>query len=280
MSDPVTEHRLAEIGRLYASGRLPEGVAAMQALAACGSAAEARAGLAPEASALAALLTDQAYALVSEMLALADHSSAATPEAWAEVFDRAARLSPEASVALYSLGDERRLAQATLEVAGWLEAEGLLGPGRRVLEVGCGIGRFLVALASKVESIVGVDVSPVMCAEAAARLGRAPGAGVARTDGRSLAALKDAAFDLVLFIDSFPYVINAGLGRVMLAEAERVLRPGGAILVLNWSYRGDGEEDDAEARTWAAELGLRLDEEKTPGLVHWNGTVHRLCKPC
>ena len=55
-------------------------------------------------------------------------------------------LSPAASVALYSLGDEALLAAATDEVVGLLDRLGILGPDRHLLDLGCGIGRFEQAL--------------------------------------------------------------------------------------------------------------------------------------
>jgi 2-polyprenyl-3-methyl-5-hydroxy-6-metoxy-1,4-benzoquinol methylase len=43
---------------------------------------------------------------------------------------------------------------------------GAEAPPRRVLDYGCGVGRLLIPLARRAESIVGVDVSPSMLAEA------------------------------------------------------------------------------------------------------------------
>lgn len=271
----------ADILSAFASGDTPSGVAAMRLLAACESAAEARVAAAGAgvAGALSPLLTDAAHALVRRMNAIADHATAATPERWAAVFDRAAAISPEASVALYSLGDPERLAAATAEVADWLRAEGLVAPDRRVLELGCGIGRFVVALSANCRTFVGVDVSAVMTAEAARRSAGAPGAAVVRTSGRDLAAFADGVFDLVLAIDSWPYVVNVGLEGALAREAARVLKPGGDFVVLNWSYRGDAALDRREAAEIAAGAGLLVRAAAAPTLRHWNGVLFRFRKP-
>jgi len=263
----------------FVAGELPAGVAAVRALAEAESAAEARvAAIGAGASTLRPLLTDEAFELVRRMHAIADHDTPATPEAWAAVFDRAAAVSPEASVALYSLGDAERLAAATAEVADWLRSEGLVGPGARVLEIGCGIGRFVAVLAPEVELYVGLDVSPVMAGEAARRSAGVMGAAVVRTGGRDLAGFEDEAFDLVLAIDSWPYVVNVGLSEALAREAARVLRPGGTFAILNWSYRGDAAHDRAEAEGLAASLGLTLEGGPAPTLRHWNGVLFRFRK--
>jgi SAM-dependent methyltransferase len=209
------------------------------------------------------------------MHALANHDATSTPQGWAGVFDAAATLSPEGSVALYSLGDPGRLAMATAEVADWLRAEQLVGPEIRVLEIGCGIGRFVEALAAETALFVGLDVSPVMTAEAARRTEHLPRAAVVRTGGGDLAAFADDAFDLVLAIDSWPYIVNVGLAETLARDVARVLRPGGTFSVLNWSYRGDPGEDRADAQAIADRLGWTLDTGPAPTLHHWNGASFR-----
>ncbi len=86
-----------------------------------------------------------------------------------EQYDNAAAAAPEAAVALYSLGDPAILERATAELAGLLGNWGLLGADRDALDIGCGIGRFEKALAPRLRSIVGIDLSPAMIAEAKRR---------------------------------------------------------------------------------------------------------------
>jgi SAM-dependent methyltransferase len=184
------------------------------------------------------------------------------------LFDWAASVDPEASVALYSLGDPLLLEEATLEVVAFLERAGVVAPGRDVLDIGCGIGRFERALADRVASVTGIDVSGVMIEEARRRCRGLAKVRLLQTSGEDLAAFADASFDAVIAVDSFPYLYQAGgqaLAVAMARECGRVLRPGGDLLVLNLAY---GE--DADARTLAAEAGLVLQGGSTD-LATWDG---------
>jgi hypothetical protein len=273
---------------LYAEGRLSLTMAAMRAvlatpdgpsLAAALRRAEARHGVAA-LSALVERLDGAAEARVRAVAAALDHSYRdAAPEAvlarLAAGFDRAAAVSPEAGVALYSLGDPALLAEVTAEVVGWLRAEGLVRPGEAVLEVGCGSGRFLQALAPEARVILGVEISAGMAQAAAHALAGAPHVLVLRGSGRDLAFVAEASLDLVLYADSFPYIVQAGgeLPARMLAETARVLRPGGRAVMLNWSYHGDGERDRREAEALAAASGLQLQPPRPPRFEGWDASA-------
>lgn len=191
--------------------------------------------------------------------------------ATAALFDRLAEREPEAAVAFYSLGDPALLAAATAElvrvVRGWAPVE-----GRAVLDFGCGIGRAAVALAPHAERVVGVDVSSAMVAEARRRAGEVPNVAFEATDGRIL-PFADATFDLVLAVDSFPYLIRAGTLDAQLAELARVLRPGGDLLVFNWSYRGDDAADLAEA---AGAPGFACVRSGERPFTIWDATGYHL----
>jgi SAM-dependent methyltransferase len=198
---------------------------------------------------------------------------------WSVLFDRVAAISPEAGVALYSLGRADLLERATGEVVALMADQGLLEPGRIAVEIGCGIGRFLPPLAARGCVVLGIDVSPGMLAEAGRRCSHLPRAGLARTAGADLACLADATVDLVFAVDSFPYLVDAGLAAAHVAEAHRVLKPGGTLLVLNWSYRGDEQADRAEAARLAAETGFFITATGRADLRAWDGKVYRLDKP-
>ena len=215
-----------------------------------------------------------------------DHAAAAeAPEAAvarvAAAFDRAVAVAPEASVAAYSLNDPAVLAAATAEIVDWLAGEALIGPDRDVLDLGCGIGRVSAALAPRCRSVLGLDASPRMVAEARRRHGSAPNLRFDTTPGTDLAALGAAAFDLVLAVDSFPYVVQAG-GAVAdrhLADAARALRRGGAFAILNMSYRGDPEADRADAARWAAAGGWTLAVDGAAPFALWDGSAFLLRRP-
>ena len=219
------------------------------------------------------LLTPQAFAAVKGVADAVDHT-AGGPDALTRLrdqFDRAGAVSPEAAAALYSLGDAVRLEASTAEVTAWLRGEGLHRSGGRVLEVGCGAGRFLRDLGRDADFALGVELSPVL-----ARAAAAGGAAVVLGDGRGTAFAAAGAFDLVLYADSFPYVVQAGEGLPVrhLADARRALAPVGRLVVLNWSYRGAPDVDAAEATALAAAAGLQLLWCGAPGFRLWDGTAY------
>ena len=191
----------------------------------------------------------------------------------AAFFDRAVRHSPEASVALYSLGDPAILAAATAEIVAWLEEQGLLRPGMDVLDLGCGIGRIAAVLAPHCRSVLGLDVSAGMVAEARRRCAGLGNVRFEQTDGQGLDVLPAGAFDLVLAIDSFPYIVQAGTADRYAGDAAQVLRPGGALAVLNLSYRDDAAQDRADAEGWAAAHGFSLGVAGERPFTVWDGTA-------
>ncbi|WP_137388451.1 class I SAM-dependent methyltransferase [Rhodoligotrophos defluvii] len=197
---------------------------------------------------------------------------------WASAFDRAAVLSPEASVALYSLGRADILDAATTEVVDLLRSWRLLGPDRAVLEIGCGIGRFLRALASEMGCVVGLDISPHMVAEARRRCAGLGNVTVVQGERQGLGIFADGRFDVVLAVDSFPYVVDAGsdLARAHVTEAARVLRPGGSLVIFNYSYRGDDGRDRAELEALGRENGFGLNVAGERLLRLWDGAAYWL----
>ncbi len=215
----------------------------------------------------------QALARLRE--AAPDHAGAVGIAEIAAGFDRAVAVAPEASVAAYSLNDAAVLARATGELVEWLWREALVREGASVLDLGCGTGRVAAALAPRMGSVLGLDVSAGMVAEARRRHGGVRGLRFAVTDGAGLDGLPDAGFDLVVAVDSFPYLMLAGraVAERHVAEAARVLRAGGALAVVNLSYRGEDAADAADARDWAARFGLRLTLAGARPFALWDGAA-------
>ncbi len=72
--------------------------------------------------------------------------------------------------------------------------------------------------------------------------------------------------------------MDAGLAAAHVAESSRVLKPGGTLLVMNWSYRGDEAADRAEAAVAGGAAGLVVAAPEKPGLRAWDGRIYRLDK--
>ena len=184
-----------------------------------------------------------------------NHTSMGGVAAIAAFFDRAVAYSPEAGVALYSLGDPAILEAATAEIVAWLRAERLLSPDADVLDLGCGIGRVAAALAPHCRSVLGLDVSAGMVAEANRRHGGNPALRFAVSDGGSV---PDGPFDLAILVDSMPYILQAGFVEPIVAGLAAALRPGGAVAVLNLSYGRTVADDRSDAERWAALYGMTV----------------------
>jgi SAM-dependent methyltransferase len=206
----------------------------------------------------------------------AEHGPGSSPDAAVAasraMFDRLVRISPEASVAAYSLGDPALLDAASAEVAAWLHGLELLEGRPRILDLGCGIGRMARALAPHAGGILGLDVSAGMIEAARRRCADIPSVEFALTSGHGLGELPAAGFDLLLAVDVFPYLVQAGgtLAEQHVEDAGRLLRPGGSLVILNFSYRGIGQ-DQADLRVLAKRHGFELLRSGTRELHLWDG---------
>ncbi len=102
-----------------------------------------------------------------------------------------------------------------------------LGRGERVLDVGCGDGNYTGPIAETTGAAIGVDKSAAMLRAGQSRLGNRTDAFWVQTDGASL-PFRSERFDAVI---SVTVLCFAREPRALLAEAFRVLRPGGRIVV-------------------------------------------------
>jgi SAM-dependent methyltransferase len=100
--------------------------------------------------------------------------------------------------------------------------------GRDVLDVGCGDG-FHLPLFSGARSVTGVEPYPPLVARARARLTDRPATRVLQAGAAAL-PLPDASVDLVHARTAYFFGRGCEPG---LAEAQRVLRPGGAIAIVD-----------------------------------------------
>jgi len=138
-----------------------------------------------------------------------------------------------------------------------------LAPEAAVVDVGCGTGTLAIALAAGGAEVIGVDGDPEVLALAHAK----PGAEAVQWR-RGLATalpLPGASADRVV-MSLLLHHLDAGAKRTALAEAVRVLRPGGRLHVADW-----GRPRDPLMRA-AARVLTRVDDAE--GLrEHLEGAV-------
>jgi SAM-dependent methyltransferase len=133
-----------------------------------------------------------------------------------------------------------------------------LAPGARILDVHCGGGRWLVAMARRFPeaTLVGVEFEPDSVARARANVEAAALGGRITIEQRAVTSMGDMGeFDMIYFqyaLHQLPDPVAA------LRAAWAALGPGGSMVVLDWYLPSDPEE----LRTRHAELiaGIQLDE--------------------
>jgi ubiquinone/menaquinone biosynthesis C-methylase UbiE len=142
-------------------------------------------------------------------------------EGWGSTYDTL--------VGLMSLGQEQKVRQATLELVD-------IQPAGRILEVGCGTGSLTLAAKTKAgpqSQVFGIDVAPDMIGKARQKAAKA-GLDVQFQLGRIEAIpYPDSQFDLVLSSLMLHHVPDLKDKQQGIAEALRVLKPGGQLLIVD-----------------------------------------------
>jgi protein-L-isoaspartate O-methyltransferase len=149
-----------------------------------------------------------------------------------------------------------------------------------VLDLGCGWGRHLVPLAEAGHRVVGLDLSHALLRRAARTRTRA------RARARELVAgemrrlpFQDGSFDVVMNLATSLGLFLVDIDAVAaLAEAGRVLRPGGRLLIEGM-HRDDVVSNYAERDGWTmtdgTEVRVRRRFDAVRGVSHevlrWSG---------
>jgi SAM-dependent methyltransferase len=141
--------------------------------------------------------------------------------------------------------------------AAWARALGHLLPPLDVVDIGCGEGYLTVEVARWARQVIAVDRSPVVLARATALAARRHAGNITfkRGDIERL-PLADASADVALLSQALHHAEHPARA---VAEAARVVRPGGSVLLLDLG---------AHQETWVHEklgdrhLGFAHDELK------------------
>jgi ubiquinone/menaquinone biosynthesis C-methylase UbiE len=150
--------------------------------------------------------------------------------------DRARRFAAEghglAAVCSYGMPEFYNRAihlEQRLALEPWLK----LSPGCRVLDVGCGVGRWSRLLAARGAHVTGIDLSPTMIEEARRR---AVAEGVAERctfHVQDLSALDvEGPFDQVLAVTVLQHILDPMSLHSAISAMSRRLGPGGRMVVL------------------------------------------------
>jgi ubiquinone/menaquinone biosynthesis C-methylase UbiE len=112
-----------------------------------------------------------------------------------------------------------------------------LNPSDRALDIGAGTGLLTLAAASRIRHVAALDVSPAMCRYLEAKLASLPTVNVDVLVGNATELpLADGSVDVVLSNYCLHHLHDADKRRA-LAEACRVLRPDGRIVIGDMMFR-------------------------------------------
>jgi ubiquinone/menaquinone biosynthesis C-methylase UbiE len=122
----------------------------------------------------------------------------------------------------------------------------------RLLEIGCGIGRMTRALAEIFGQVYATDVSGEMIRRGQRRLRDSPNVVFSETNGVDFRSFADQFFDVIFCAYVYQHVPSADAIRANLADAYRVLRPGGVF-----KFQTNGVTNEAFRRapkdTWSGD---------------------------
>ncbi|MFG2139943.1 SAM-dependent methyltransferase [Streptomyces sp. NPDC048650] len=142
--------------------------------------------------------------------------------------------------------DDASVEEATDALTDMVADRLALSPGLRILDIGCGSGKPAVQVAgTRRVHVTGITISAQQAELAGARPEVGDGAGQVafrKADGMDL-PFADGHFDRVYAIESFLHMSDRAKA---IAEAARVLRPGGTLVAANPYQQGELDARAAE----------------------------------
>jgi ArsR family transcriptional regulator len=160
--------------------------------------------------------------------------------------------------AQHRVGDERRQLVPGRSWAAWSRALGLLLPAVDVADLGCGEGYLTIEAARWARRVVAVDRAKDVLAQAKALADRRKVRNITWKQGElDKLPIKDATIDIALLSQALHHADDPA---AVLAEAQRILRPGGRLVVLDLRRH---EEAWVRAKLGDRRLGFDDDELKT-----------------
>jgi 2-polyprenyl-3-methyl-5-hydroxy-6-metoxy-1,4-benzoquinol methylase len=116
-----------------------------------------------------------------------------------------------------------------LALAPWLD----IAPGARVLDVGCGVGRWSTRLARRGARVTGIDLSPTMIREAQRRASASHVSDRCRFLVQDLAQLEAGEqFDLILGVTVLQHILDTGAWCAAMRRMTEHLAPAGRMVLL------------------------------------------------
>ena len=166
-------------------------------------------------------------------------------------FDKLCQLRADRGVAVPEQDDDasRRLHRALIELT-------VTDPLGDLIDIGSGQGRVLKLLGSRAQRAVGVDIDADarQLARAELLLAGVENCSLRKGDMYDL-PFADGEFDTVILDDVLG---DAARPMVALTEARRILKPGGRLLLLAKTDRGDAARLERHFAEWCRVVDLRL----------------------